>query len=199
MTKAKSNLAEVLADFVNDVNEGKLLDSYEDKLCVPEFEAYEQVLSELIENATEYENELKKSLVSVHRLRMTINEAERQRRKARVLFQIERKPNDAISLLKGEAENICKARSDMEASEADEKRKVSFRLVEIYVGWFVGLLIAYVTYLGIYHQTPIDQSFVLGFTLLFILGCALIYVAIGALARVKIENAKSDSQERASA
>ena len=177
-----------MADFTNDISEAKSVDSYTDKLREPEFEAYDMVLDALLTDASRYEGELRKSLINTYTLKTAINKAESQKRIAKVYFHSEKEFDKGLSIVKTEIENLRDAKSDMEARETDEARKISFRLVEIYVGFFLGFLVAYINYVAVYLKTDPLQPNLLGwFFVLYALGCGLIYSAIGAIARVTVE------------
>lgn len=167
------------------IAEGLLLSKLYEVLSV-EFRACNTVLKRLIRQFSNYSNELEESLIDTGELRRAINEATRLQAKASATPHTSEDLRKSIEILDRQIEGLSAASSGMKAREPEEKRKVAFRLVEIYVGLFAGLVIAYFTYTVNYaHSDPFASGNLGMLAFLYVLGCIGVYVAIGAIAKVR--------------
>lgn len=164
----------------------RISEIYLRKIQEAEFKAYKEILEKLLKQASEYASKLEESLINVSELLRAVNRAKRHLNKATACFYEEGKRDEAINIAKREVENVAEARTDMEARESEEKRKVSFKLVTYFLAFFTAILVPYFTYMvGFLHADPLNPNSVLGLLLLYLIGCFTIYVAIGYLSRVK--------------
>lgn len=164
----------------------RLVKSTLDNIHNVEFEACSKVLSNLTEKYSKYAQELEESLIDTGELRRAIYEAQRQKSKAGLKGRETTTVKDSIEILDKEIEKLSIAYSDMQAKAPGERRKVSFKLVEIFIAYLLGTLGAYITYKILYlHSDPFEINSIGLFAAFYLISCIGIYVAIGWIARVR--------------
>jgi len=164
------------------------LESKLDRVYLLEFQACNKVLEKLIRQLSDYAGELEQSLINTGEMRRAINEAKRLQAKAGVDLRTSRTSEtikNSSAILDQEIERLSAARSEMKAKEPEEKRKVAFRLVELFVGFLIGIIVPYFTYTAVYLKSDPFESGKIGMlAIIYLIGCICIYVAIGAIAKV---------------
>jgi hypothetical protein len=156
------------------------------KIYNVEHEACNKALSKLIERFSKYAEELEESLIDTGELRKTIYEAQRQQSTADLKGDEITAIKDCIVILDKEIEKLSAAYSGMQAKAPGEKRKISFKLVEIFIAYLACILIPYITYeIAYLHSDPFEVKSIGLFAAFYLLSCIAIYVAIGWIARVR--------------
>ena len=180
LSKAKAKLADIETAILTDIVDDKPIDHYYDKLCEPEFEAYDGILNRLVSEISEYADELEEYLIDTSELRIAIEKAKRQRAKAKVYFFNEKKLDEGISLLEKEAEKLYSAKSEWKAKESSLRRKTTSTLVNRWLILLGILLPVYVTTMIFYFETnPLETSSLILFIFLYFMGCLAIYTIMG--------------------
>jgi len=151
-----------------------------------EFEVSNKVLQKLTEKLSEYANELEQSLIDTGELRKAINEAKRQQAKTSVMPGTDKTINAGIEILDNEIEKLSIANSNMKAKEPGEKRKIAFKLVTLFIALLPCFIVPYFTYMTVYlHADPLASNYLSYLAVLYVMSCIGIYVAIGAIAKIK--------------
>lgn len=151
-----------------------------------EYNACDIVLTKLIERFSAYARELEESLINTGDLRKAINEAKRHQAAARATSNTDEGIRSSVKILDGDIEALSAAHSTMEANEPEEKRRITFKLVEIYMAYLTILVGGFIAYaVGYPNSQPFSSGNLLALGFVFVFGCVAIYVAIGALAKVR--------------
>jgi hypothetical protein len=170
---------------VKEIQVASLNDELERVISI-EYRACDIVLTKLIEKFSAYAKELEESLINTGELRKAINEAKRHQATAHASQDVSDSLADNVKLLDNEIEQLSAANSTMTAKEPEEKRRIAFRLAEIYVGLFAAVVVAYVTYaVGYPNSKPFSSGNLFLVGIGYVIACLLIYVAIGAMAKVR--------------
>jgi hypothetical protein len=151
-----------------------------------EYSACNVVLTKLIERFSAYAKELEESLINTGDLRKAINEAKRHQITAHATSNTDEGIEESVKILNDDIEALSAAQSIMVANEPEEKRRIAFRLVEIFIG-YLGILVAcFIAYaVGYPNSEPFSSQNFFALGAVFLLGCIAIYAAIGAIAKVR--------------
>lgn len=151
-----------------------------------EYSACDIMLTKLIERFSAYARELEESLINTGDLRKAINEAKRHQATAHATSNTDEGIRRSVKILDDDIEALSAAHSTMVANEPEEKRRITFRLVEIFMGFLGILVVVFVAYAARYpNSEPFSPVNFLFLGLVFMLGCFAIYSAIGAIAKVR--------------
>jgi len=190
LTRECLNLVEMCSVMAKDWTHAlafeRFLQGYQLRAIHEEYSACNTVLTKLVERFSAYARELEESLINTGDLRKAINEAKRHQATAHATSNTDEGIKRSVKILDDDIEALSAAHSIMVANEPEEKRRIAFRLVEIFMG-YLGILVAcFIAYaVGYPNSEPFSSQSFFALGAVFLLGCIAIYVAIGAIAKVR--------------